>query len=132
MSKFKNILKAAKEREEDTEVATAQAPSADKVEEKALEQVESPSSKPSVAAPEQERSPSSSSEIYSQPSKRGRPKGKRSDPDYEQVTAYIKKETYRQTKIALLQQGEVQDFSLLVEQLLSEWLSTQNSKKPKS
>jgi hypothetical protein len=128
MSKFKNILKAAKERETDTEIATAQAPFAAEIEEKALEQVESPTEK----LPEQERSPLAEDEISSQPSKRGRPKGKRSDPDYEQVTAYIKKETYRQTKIALLQQGEVQDFSLLVEQLLSEWLSTQNSKKPKS
>lgn len=152
MSKFRNILKAAKEREADKEVTAAQDSSAVEVdlEEDAVEQ---------VAEPERERSPSASertshggefdspttgktfaeatdanpvspvsSEVYSQPSKRGRPKGKRSDPDYEQVTAYIKKETYRQTKIALLQQGEVQDFSLLVEKLLAEWLSTQNSK----
>jgi hypothetical protein len=59
--------------------------------------------------------------------KLGRPRGKRSNPDYEQVTAYIKKETYRNTKIALLQQGNNQEFSELVEQLLNEWLSTQKS-----
>ena len=61
------------------------------------------------------------------PQKSGRPRGKRSHPDYEQVTAYIKKETYRNTKIALLQQGNNQEFSELVEQLLSDWLSTQKS-----
>lgn len=52
-------------------------------------------------------------------------KGKRSDPDYEQVSAYIRKETYRQVKIALLQEEEKRDFSELVEALLSEWLSHQ-------
>ncbi|MFW6295643.1 MAG: hypothetical protein ACOC04_00470 [Halothece sp.] len=83
MSKFKQILNAAKEKDIDSET---QAP------------------------------------------KRGRPKGKRSNPDYEQVTAYIKKETHRQTKIALLQQGEQQEFSELVEHLLTEWLRTQKSK----
>ena len=56
-------------------------------------------------------------------SKKGRPKGKRSNPDYEQVSAYIKKETYRKVKIALLEQGKEQDFSELVEGLLNEWLS---------
>ncbi len=54
--------------------------------------------------------------------KRGRPAGKRSDPDYEQVTAYIRRDTYRATKIALLQQGNEQEFSELVEELLNEWL----------
>jgi hypothetical protein len=130
MSKFKDILKAAKEREADIrEVASTPEPGAVEVdlEEDAVDRVAEPTEKPSAVVPDQERSPSASEEIYSQPSKRGRPKGKRSDPDYEQVTAYIKKETYRQTKIALLQQGDVQDFSLLVEQLLAEWLSTQNS-----
>lgn len=64
--------------------------------------------------------------------KRGRPKGKRSDPDYEQVTAYIKKETYRQVRMALLQQPDSQDFSELVEQLLDDFLRTQNFKNPRT
>ena len=59
--------------------------------------------------------------------KKGRPKGKRSDPDFEQVTAYIRKETYRQTKIALLEQSQWSDFSELVEQLLTEWLNNRKS-----
>ena len=105
MSKFKNILKAAQDREKE--------PPAAKPEEK-------PTKKP------QEKS-DSAIEPSPPPQKRGRPKGKRSNPDYEQVTAYIKKKTYKQTKIALLEQEEVEDFSGLVEKLLSEWLSTQKS-----
>lgn len=59
---------------------------------------------------------------------RGRPRGKRSDPAYEQVTAYIRKETYRRTKVALLQSDDERDFSQLVEDLLFAYLSTQKSK----
>ena len=51
-------------------------------------------------------------------------KGKRSNPDYEQVSAYIRKETYKGVKIALLQQSEGKDFSDLVEELLAEWLKS--------
>lgn len=59
---------------------------------------------------------------------RGRPKGKRSDPSFEQVTAYIRKETYRQTKVALLQADDNRDFSQLVEELLCAYLRTQTYK----
>lgn len=55
---------------------------------------------------------------------KGRPKGKRSNPDFEQVTAYIRKQTHQGVKIALLQEGEDREFSELVEELLSEWLQT--------
>lgn len=53
---------------------------------------------------------------------RGRPKGKRSNPDFEQVTAYIRKRTHQEVKIALLQEGEDREFSELVEELLDQWL----------
>ena len=55
---------------------------------------------------------------------RGRPPGKRQNPDFEQVTAYIRKQTHQGVKIALLQQGEGQEFSELVERLLAKWLET--------
>ena len=99
MSKFKDILNAAKEREKEPEI-------------KKLEE--------------------STSQAEVQSNKRGRPKGKRSDPDYEQVTAYIRRKTYKQTKITLLQQNEVEDFSELIEILLTEWLSTQKFKNSDS
>ena len=52
-------------------------------------------------------------------------KGKRSDPDYEQVSAYIRRETYKNVKIALLQSANHQNFSDLVEELLAQWLNSQ-------
>lgn len=60
----------------------------------------------------------------SPPQKRGRPKGKRSHPDYEQVTAYIRKDTHRAAKIALLSKGNEQEFSELVQKLLEQWLES--------
>ena len=51
----------------------------------------------------------------------GRPPGKRSDPEFEQVTAYIRKETHQTVKIELLKNGR-QEFSELVEGLLKQWL----------
>lgn len=59
--------------------------------------------------------------------KRGRPKGKRSHPDYEQVTAYIRKETHTAAKIALLedgQNGQKREFSELIQELLEQWLKS--------
>lgn len=60
-----------------------------------------------------------------EPAKPGRPRGKRSDPAFEQITAYIRKDTHRQVKLALLQAGEDQEFSELVEDLLTQWLKEQ-------
>jgi hypothetical protein len=57
---------------------------------------------------------------------RGRPKtGKRSDEGFEQVTAYIRRDTHRKIKIALLETDDGRDFSDLVEDLLTRWLSSQ-------
>ena len=56
--------------------------------------------------------------------KRGRPSGKRSDSEYVQVTAYIPRQVHRDIKIALLQGGNDQEFSELVEKLLSNWLES--------
>ena len=99
MSKFKNILDAAKQPED-----------------------KKTTDKKAKAIPESDTQNLSQE---SPPIKKGRPKGKRSNPDFEQVTAYIRSQTYRQTKIALLQQDELSDFSELIEELLTEWLSTQ-------
>lgn len=58
---------------------------------------------------------------------RGRPKGKRSDPAFEQVSIYVRRDTHRSAKIALLDPAEEnrRDFSELVEELVSEWLASQ-------
>ncbi len=62
--------------------------------------------------------------------RRGRPAGKRSSLESVQVTAYIQAETHYATKIALLMNsrkgGRKQDFSDLIQELLTDWLATQN------
>ena len=46
--------------------------------------------------------------------------GKRSDSDYRQVSAYVRRDTYKRVKLALLE--EDREFSELVEELLQHWL----------
>ncbi len=48
--------------------------------------------------------------------------GKRSNEAYRQVSAYIRKDTHRRVKIALLE--EEREFSDLVEELLSGWVDS--------
>lgn len=52
----------------------------------------------------------------------GRPRGKSSNPDYTQVTAYIPKELHNKVKIALLQEGQ-KEFSELIEEQLTRWIA---------
>jgi len=59
---------------------------------------------------------------------RGRPAGKRTDPDFAQVTAYIRKQTHQAVKLRLLQEGQGREFSELVEELLADWVTSQNKK----
>ncbi len=54
--------------------------------------------------------------------RRGRPPGKRSDPDFTQITAYVRTKTIEDVKIKLIRQGSMQDTSELIEELLSAWL----------
>ena len=57
-----------------------------------------------------------------QPAKKpGRPRGKRSNPDYIQVTSYIQRQTYKAVRRELLDSDR--EFSDLVEELLEDWLS---------
>ena len=97
-SKFKNILDAARGQstaDPDEEVATPQP---------------GRTAGPAAHPPEK---------------RRGRPPGgKRNDPDFEQVTAYIRKDIHRRVKIALLNENQKMEFSELVDQLLNGWLQT--------
>lgn len=54
--------------------------------------------------------------------KRGRPPGKRSNPGYTQITAYVRTRTINDVKVKLIKQGSKQDASELIEELLSAWL----------
>jgi hypothetical protein len=53
-------------------------------------------------------------------------RGKRSHPDYTQAPAFVRKDTYKAVKIALLNDERGLDYSDLVEELLTAWL---NNKK---
>lgn len=52
----------------------------------------------------------------------GRPKGKRSDPNFTQITAYISKKTHQNVKLALLNEGQKREISELIEDQLVAWL----------
>jgi hypothetical protein len=59
--------------------------------------------------------------------RKGRPPGKRSNPAFEQVTAYIPGDLYRKVRIGLLEDAKGQEFSELVADLLSAWLAGRKS-----
>lgn len=50
----------------------------------------------------------------------GRPRAKRSNPEFQQVTAYIRRESYISARHKLLDEGR--DFSELIEELVSAWI----------
>ena len=99
-SKFRGLLDAARERES--------VPEADRVSEPSSTQVSESSGtqKPAGGG-----------------AKKGRPPGKRSDPDYDQYSVHLRKKTHTAVKIELLREGEGREVSELVETLLGEWLA---------
>src|SRR5262245_44793212 len=57
---------------------------------------------------------------------KGRPPGKRSDPDYQPTTVLLRQQTKKMAN-RLLEDGSTgQDLSELIEQLLSEWIQEQS------
>ena len=58
-------------------------------------------------------------------SSRGRPRnGKRSNPDYKQISALIRKDTHRAVVRVLLDDGKSRDVSDLLQELLQRWLDS--------
>ena len=62
--------------------------------------------------------------------KRGRPagRGKRNNPNYAQVTAYISKKLHAETKVNLIRLGN-REFSELISELLMEWNLKQSDRQ---
>ena len=52
----------------------------------------------------------------------GRPKGKRTDPTFRQVSAWIRRNTYDLVTIRLVEKDRL-EFSVLVQRLLEDWLT---------
>ena len=57
---------------------------------------------------------------------RGRPPGKRSDPDYQPTTVLLRKHTKKTASRLLEDTNASQDLSDLIEQLLTEWIQKQS------
>lgn len=62
-----------------------------------------------------------SAESTSTHKRMGRPPGKRTNPDFRQVTAWVRKDTYDDVTVALVKQDR-KEFSNLVQELLDSWL----------
>lgn len=58
---------------------------------------------------------------------KGRRAGKRSDPAYRPTTIFVRKETQRRATRLLEDQDLGRDFSDLIEELVSEWITKQSS-----
>lgn len=58
----------------------------------------------------------------SPPQKAKRKVGKRSNPEFTQAPAFIRKTTHQQVKVKLIMNSEFNDYSELVEALLVQWL----------
>ena len=56
----------------------------------------------------------------------GRPKGKSSDPNFTQVTVYMRKDVHRSARKLLFDDGR--QFSDLVGDLVSKWVATSSKK----
>lgn len=56
---------------------------------------------------------------------KGRPPGKRSDPDYQPTTVLLRKQTKKTASRLLEDASTGQDLSELIEQLLTEWIQQQ-------
>lgn len=54
--------------------------------------------------------------------RRGRPRAKHSDPNYYQVTLYIKRKVHREVKRELLDEEPPLEFSDVANDMLEEWL----------
>lgn len=55
----------------------------------------------------------------------GRPRAKRSNPEYQQVTAYIRRSTYTAARKQLFDEGR--EFSELVEELVAGWVKARRA-----
>jgi hypothetical protein len=56
---------------------------------------------------------------------RGRPPGKRSDPDYQPTTVLLRKQTKKTANRLLEDTNAAHDLSDLIEQLLTDWIQHQ-------
>lgn len=75
-----------------------------------------------TASPGQETPVTAAAELPARAERgRGRPPGKRSNPDYEPTTVLLRKKTKRMAARKLEDSGRKSDLSELIQQLLDQW-----------
>jgi hypothetical protein len=81
--------------------------------------------------PEPEAIPEPPIELTSTAPKPGRPKGaaggKRSDPNYKQITAYISIDIHKQVKQLMFNDDDRRDFSELMQELLEDYIEARKA-----
>lgn len=120
MSKFDKIFEARETDVAEMQKSNGKKPTLNKVKDSKVKNSKND------ALPET-KSIEGSSEIITQDSgsgqpRRGRPAAKRSDPNFVGLTTYVRRDTHKRAKIALLQEGEGKELSELVEELIYGWL----------
>ena len=95
----------------------------------APEEAKAPSPPPSAAiqppAPPAAPAPAAAPVVPAAGQGRGRPPGKRSDPDWKPRTILMRTKTHRRVSGILLERDDGPDLSELIDELLSDWISKQ-------
>ncbi len=79
------------------------------------------------AEPEPAPTPSPRPVTQEPPQRVGRPRGKKSNPEYRQVTVYLRESVHRAAQKLLLD-DERKEFSELVDELVSRWVQSRSPK----
>lgn len=93
-----------------------------------VEDIPSPPEAPPVAAAPEPAPPPAQVPVpvLQEPQKgRGRPPGKRSDPDWAPRTILMRSKIHRRVSIMLLERDDGLDLSELVDELLTKWIAKQ-------
>jgi hypothetical protein len=90
----------------------------------ALGRLKKPAAAPTEAEPPVEKPAAQPLRATDTPAPSGGRGGKRSDPAYSPTTFFVRKETKRKAARLLEDQEADKDLSDLVEELLSQWIST--------
>ena len=115
MSQFSKLFEAVKNKPEEESAAskTLKQKSAPAAKPKTVEKREASKIKVSAALPP----------VTEKPLRSERRKGKSSSPEHTQVLTYIRKDTHKQVRKALIDDPGERDLSELVEELLADWLN---------
>ncbi len=120
MSKFDKIFEARETDVVETQKSSGNKPALNKAKDSKVKDSQN-SGLPEIKRIERNSETTRHDSNSGQP-RRGRPAAKRSDPDFVGLTTYVRRDTHKRAKIALLQEGNGKELSELVEELIYKWL----------